>query len=217
MLEICRNKEGIVDDLIQGSDEWLELRKGKITGTRAHTVLVNGKGLDTLIDTLVIELISESSGISFKSAAMQRGNDLEPLAREAFEVAEIDFREVFEVGSIIHPKISEFMISPDGLFEKYGSLEIKCFEAKNYYEHLKAFKADPVNFTFLEKQYITQVQSGLACTGNDFAKGVIFNPDFIGNEYIEFTIERDDKLISELEEKVEAALEKRDQLIKQFR
>lgn len=211
----CRNEQGIIN-ISQGSSEWLELRRGKITGTRAHTVLVNGKGLNTLIDELVIEMLSVSSTEPYKSHSMQRGNDLEPLAREAFSIAELDYREVIEVGCVIHPKIKDFMISPDGLFSEYGLLEIKCFESKNYFEHLKAYKNDPFGFKFLDNKYNTQVQAGLSCTGNDFAKGVIYNPDFIGNEYIEFHIERDEKTIKLIEEITEEAIYKRDQILLDF-
>lgn len=202
MSKFLKNIKGLVD-VEQGSQEWLDRRKGKITGTRAHTALVNGKGLETLIDQLVIELISHSSEESYKSAAMIRGNELEPIAREAFEVAELDFREAKTVGCIMHPTLKNFMVSPDFLFEDYGVGEIKCFEAKNYYEHWKAFKSNPSKFTFLDKKYITQVQANLACTQNDHAVGIIFNPDFYNREYIEFVIERDEKTISLLEEIIE--------------
>jgi len=214
-MKICRNESGIISDVAQGSEEWLSLRRGKVTGTRAHTVLCNGKGVQTLIDELVIELLSERQE-SFKSAAMMRGNELEPQARRAFEIAEFEERKVYEVGCVMHPTIKDFMISPDGLFEEYGILEIKCFEAKNYFEHLKAFKSNPSGFTFLDKKYITQVQAGLSCTQNDFARCVIYNPDFLGNEYIEFGIERDESVISQLEELTEEVIYKRDEILREF-
>lgn len=214
-MKICRNESGIIIDVAQGSEEWLNLRRGKVTGTRAHTVLCNGKGSQTLVDELVIELMSEPKE-SYKSAAMIRGSELEVYARKAFEIAEFERREVVEVGCVMHPSIRDFMISPDGLFQDYGLLEIKCFEAKNYFEHLRDYKRDPSGFTFKDKKYITQVQAGLCCTQNDFARCVIYNPDFYGNEYIEFEIERDEKTISLLEELVQEVIYKRDEILKEF-
>ena len=208
-------RKGKIIDIPQGSSEWLELRRGKVTGTSAHTVLTFGKGKDTLIDRLVIESISNADFNSFKSDAMKRGNELEPEAALEFEIRN-GFPNVAEVGMVQHERIDGFLVSPDRLVEPFKGLEIKCFEAKNYYEHLKAYKADRKNFKFLDNQYNVQVQACLACTGNDMWYGVIYNPDCSGNEYIQFEIERDEAMIAELEEKVEIVLEERDKKIKEM-
>lgn len=206
------NRKGTIINVEQGSSEWLELRRGKITGTSASTVLTFGKGLDTLIDKLVIEMISKANTEVFKSEAMVRGSELESIARTEFEIRN-GFCEAVEVGMVQHDRIKDFLVSPDGLLAPYSGIEIKCFEAKNYYEHLKAFKENPKDFNFLEKKYRVQVQACLACTGNDHWNVVIYNPDFEGNEYIQFTIERDEDMVSELEEKIEQAIEMRDKQI----
>lgn len=208
-------RKGKIIDVPQGSSEWLELRRGKVTGTSAYTVLTFGKGKDALIDRLVIESISSADFNGFKSDAMKRGNELEPEAALEFEIRN-GFPNVVEVGMVQHERIDGFLVSPDRLVEPYQGLEIKCFEAKNYYEHLKAYKADRRNFRFLDNQYNVQVQACLTCTGNDIWYGVIYNPDFAGNEYIQFEIERDDAMIAELEEKVEIVLEERDKRIKEM-
>lgn len=208
-------RKGNIIDIPQGSSEWLELRRGKVTGTAAHTVLTFGKGKDTLIDRLVVESISKANFNGFKSDAMKRGNELEPIAASEFLIRN-GFPNVIEVGMIQHERIKDFMVSPDRLVEPYQGLEIKCFEAKNYYEHLKAYKEDPNNFKFLDNQYNTQVQACLACTGNDLWYGVIYNPDFEGNEYIQFEIKRDEAMIAELEEKVEFVLFERDKKIEEM-
>lgn len=208
-------RRGRIIDIPQGSSEWLELRRGKVTGTACHTILEFGKGKDTFIEKLVIESISTTDLEWYKSRSMRRGNELEPDAATEFEIRN-GFPSVVEVGMVQHERIPDFLVSPDRLVSPYQGLEIKCFEAKNYYEHLKAYKADRKNFRFLDNQYNTQVQACLLCTGNDLWHGVIYNPDFEGNEYIQFTIERDEKLISELEEKIEIVLEERDKLIKEI-
>ena len=209
-------KKGKIINVEQGSSEWLDLRRGKITGTSAHTVLVFGKGKDTLVDQLVIEMISKADFNQFKSDAMKRGNELEPLASDEFEIRN-GFPEVHQIGMIQHERISDFIVSPDRIVEPYLGLEIKCFGAKNYYEHLVSYKKDPLNFKFLENQYNTQVQACLACSGADGWYGVIYNPDFGENDYIQFEIERDEALISELEEKIEQALFERDEKLKIFK
>jgi len=70
-------------ELQQGSIEWLEMRWGKIGGTAS-------KGLHTKGDTLFIDLLSQhleefEPGDSYKSEAMELGNDLEPFAIEYVE------------------------------------------------------------------------------------------------------------------------------------
>lgn len=208
-------RKGKIIDVPQGSSEWLELRRGKVTGTACHTILEFGKGKDTFIEKLVIESISTTDLEWYKSRSMRRGNELEPEASLEFEIRN-GFPSVVEVGMVQHERIDGFLVSPDRLVEPYKGLEIKCFEAKNYYEHLKAYKADRKNFKFLDNQYNVQVQACLACTGNDIWYGVIYNPDFTGNEYIQFEIERNEAMIAELEEKVEIVLEERDKKIKEM-
>lgn len=70
-------------ELIQGSSEWLAFRKNKITATDA-AVIMGVSPWKTRIQ-LYHEKISEENN-SFTNAAMQRGTDLEPIARELFSI-----------------------------------------------------------------------------------------------------------------------------------
>lgn len=201
----ARNNAGLILDVVQGTPEWHALRRGKITGTAVHSLIAGGQGMDTVVKNLLIDRVSSSAGSDYKSAAMERGNLLEDEARKIFEIYLFDERKVLEVGAIIHPKIKNFMISPDGLYSEYGLIEIKCLEAKNYIDHYIEYKKNPSGFKFLEPKYNTQVQAGLSCSKNDHAVGIIYNPDFSGNEYIEFYIEPDLAFIGMIEDKVSEA------------
>lgn len=216
MSKFARNEAGLILDVVQGSPEWLTLRRGKITGTMAHAIWVGGKSASDAVDLLVIEEVSTAEIGLVKTKAMKRGNALEDEARSMFEIAKADRRDVLQVGGINHKSISDFFISPDGLYKDYKNLEIKCLEAKNFYEHLKAFRDKPASFRFLDDSYNTQVQAGLSCSGNDATTCVIYNPDFPDHEYIEFDIERNDQFIRILEEKIEEALYNKSQLIKRY-
>lgn len=109
---------------MQGSDEWHQIRYGKVTGTTA-------KGLFTDSETLLISLLScrlekytpEKPG--FENDAMIRGKELEPFARmELSRKAGIKFKEA---GWIQHDTIPILGISPDGISEcETIGIEAKC-------------------------------------------------------------------------------------------
>jgi len=102
----------------QRSDEWFELRKGRITASRAHKLFWKaGK------EALLVELVREKAGLPplFQgNEATEYGTEAEPLARAAFE-AEYGV-EVTEVGFVNQGRLGA---SPDGIFDKH-LLEIKC-------------------------------------------------------------------------------------------
>ena len=75
----------------QGSPEWLQLRTGVATASRAKDVLAtlkSGAPAQARQDyacELAIERITGSMVEHFVNGAMQRGTDLEPEARAAYE------------------------------------------------------------------------------------------------------------------------------------
>lgn len=115
----------------QGSPEWLQARVGRITASRIKDVCAQGKGSAPSVtrEAYMGELIAErltglSAGDTYTNADMQRGTDLEPLARAAYETA--TRRMVDEVGLVLHPRNEWFGASPDGVVGDDGLLEIKC-------------------------------------------------------------------------------------------
>ena len=46
-------------DIIQGTEEWHEIRKGKMTGSKASAIANQGKGLDTYVKQIVIGMFLE--------------------------------------------------------------------------------------------------------------------------------------------------------------
>ena len=112
----------------QGTPEWFEERKGKITGSTAGGLLVKS-------DTLLIELLVTATGDElpevYVNSAMERGTELEPEARQELEAyTGLKFNEV---GFCTHDEISILGISPHGITE-CGTMmwEIKCPEAKKH-------------------------------------------------------------------------------------
>lgn len=120
-------------DIEQGSLEWHEVKWGMIGGTLS-------KGLFVKSDTLLIDILSQrmeefEPTDSYENDAMQRGNDLEPFAREYLNsYVGVDF---LQTGWLQSEENELLGISPDGITEDETiSCEIKCFGRKKHYEVL---------------------------------------------------------------------------------
>lgn len=127
-------------DLKQGSDEWLEYRKGKISGTMLST-LYSKRGNRKLG---FYELIAERLAIDpDEENRMDRGLRLE---EEAIELFTSETGKVVErVGVCVHSEYPEVIQSPDGLIKSNGkyteAVEVKCLSPAR---HLQAHIEDKV-------------------------------------------------------------------------
>lgn len=121
----------------QGSLEWHRLRLGKVTGSRFKQ-LMSSDNL-SLLDTMVAEQITgQSEDNDFISEEMQRGTDLEPLARKEYE--RITKKKVQQVGFISSTTYPLFGLSPDGLVGRFGAIEVKCPNTKNHVKTVRQKK-----------------------------------------------------------------------------
>lgn len=112
----------------QGSDEWLAVRKGCITGSRFRDCRDKLKGgqpskacIAYAMDT-ARERVGGRAPAKFQNAAMRTGTEQEPLARLAYERRTGNLVE--EVGFITTDD-GLYGLSPDGLIDDDGVLEIK--------------------------------------------------------------------------------------------
>jgi len=110
----------------QGSQEWLAERAGRVTASALSNVMMakTAAGYQNYMAQLVCERLTGQPVETFKSAAMEHGNDTEPQARAFYELE--TGNEVTEVGFIAHPVIEWSGASPDGLIGDDGLVEIKC-------------------------------------------------------------------------------------------
>ena len=155
--------------------DWLKVRAGRITGSDFHQYMGLAKK-DELSDTAESNLykkVLESLGYSFesyRSSAMEDGNENEPLARADY-IAET-FNDVQQVGFVDWEQMRAgcspdgVMYSTDRQIEKI--LEIKCPEIKNYLKMAKG-KIPPV--------YMTQMQYNMLITGAKSCDFVVWHPD----------------------------------------
>lgn len=170
--------------LEQGSSEWLQARCGVVTASNFSKVFTTAGKLSTSRDGLVNQAIAENlmghPVDSFKSEAMQRGNDLEPQARAMAEMLlDVDIGETGLVKLDDH----EIGCSPDGVWEDSG-VEIKCPNASTHVGYLRAGK--------MPTTYIQQIQGQMLVLELESMWFLSFHPD-LPPFLIE--VKRNDKLL----------------------
>ena len=178
-------------DCEQGSEEWLAARLGIPTATGFENIVTaTGKKSASYIKYMA-ELIEESiiglQDESFKSRFMERGNQLEPLARSAYEF--ITGNAVTQVGGVYLDENKEVMVSPDGLIpELKKGLEIKCPKMSTHIRYLLEGG--------VPSEYVIQVQANLWVTGYETWDFVSYCPEYQKQTLYLFTVERNPLLMS---------------------
>ena len=188
--------------VLQGTPEWFEQRRGKVTASRIADLMAKTKSgysasRQNYLMQLLCERLTGKVEEGYKSAAMQRGNDLEAEARNWYQLETGE--SVEEVSFIDHPKINFAGASPDGLVGAEGLIEIKCPNTATHIETLR--KKEPID------RYYKQMQWQMAVTGRKWCDFVSFDnrlPDNLA--YFCKRILRDEAVIQEIEQEVQAFL-----------
>ena len=198
-------------EIEQGSPEWFAARLGKVTASRVADVIAKtktgwGASRTNYAAELVAERLTGASAEKFSNAAMAWGTEKEPDARAAYEFysdATVDL-----VGFVSHPTIRDAGASPDGRVGAEGLVEIKCPRPAGHIATLRAGKPPA--------DYLPQMVLQMACTGAqavDFVSYCSAMPDKARLCIVR--IERDDKVVEEMEDKVRAFLADVDAAVKQ--
>ena len=184
-----------MSDIVQGSDEWKQLRLGKVTASRvadmvARTKSGYGASRANYAAQLIAERLTGVAAESYTNAAMQHGTDTEPEARNAYEFYQ--GVTVEQVAFVPHPTIADAGCSPDGLVGDDGMVEIKC---PNTATHLDTLLGRTV-----PAKYIDQMQFQMSCCGRQWCDFVSYDPRM--PEHMRLFVQRvarDDNRIAELE------------------
>jgi len=187
----------IIRDIQQGSDEWLELRLGKITASKLSDVMSKGRGnapsktRASYMLQLAAEKLTGKPEDSFTNKYMEWGNECEPQARSMYE-----FDSGNDVEEVAFVEFDEwFGVSPDGLVGDNGLLEIKCPKTTTQIERYLA--------GVFPSAYKAQVQGQLIATGRDWCDFVSFDPRISGEaSYFCIRVERDEEYMNELQEAI---------------
>lgn len=183
-------------DCEQGSEEWLAARLGIPTATGFENIVTaTGKKSASYIKYMA-ELIEESilgGGDTFKSGFMERGNQLEPQARAAYEF--LTGNDVIQVGGVYLNEDREVMVSPDGLIPNLKKgLEIKCPKMSTHIRYLLEGG--------VPAEYVIQVQANLWVTGYETWDFVSYCPEYQKQTLYLFTAARDEKLMKAFDEHI---------------
>lgn len=115
-----------IHDFEQGSPEWFAARCGVPTASMFATVMASGRGgapsktRQTYLYKLAGEAITGQPAESYTNAAMERGHEMEPEARNLY--AFMHDADPVQVGFVTNGRAGA---SPDALIGERGGLEIK--------------------------------------------------------------------------------------------
>ena len=194
----------IIYDMEQRSDEWFEVKRGKLGASHAQAIQAQGKGLDTYILELMAEYYSNGVTESYTNENMERGNELEAQARAIYELE--TGNEVQEVGFVAYD--SYVGCSPDGMVGEEGLIEIKCPTNKVFFAYMLDGKIDT--------KYWWQMQMQLMITGRKWCDYVVYNPNYDKSIIIQ-RVEPDKEAFNKLFQGFEVARFSIDKIKKQLK
>ena len=160
-------------DVIQGSDEWHDQRRGLLTASvvgqlitpKALKIAANDKSR-SIVAQLVAERITGYTDPTYIGDDMLRGVEDELRARDLY--AEVYERPVREVGFVLRKEDTwQLGYSPDGFVGDDGLIEVKSRRAKL---HLATILADEV-----PAEYMAQCQAGLLVSGREWLDFISFS------------------------------------------
>jgi len=190
--------------MIQGSDEWLEARLGRVTASCFADVMAKGQGITRLkyMRRIVAERLTGKPIESYFNRDMERGTEQEPYARMEYESATGNL--VQEVGFIPHPTLIAGS-SPDGLIDNDGGLEIKAVKP--------TVQIETIERGSYPYEHAPQIQGNLWITGRKWWDFVSYSPDMPESLrlYI-FRVERNEEYINNLEAEVIRFIQEADEM-----
>jgi hypothetical protein len=196
----------IIRNIDQGSEEWLKLRLGVASASNFDKIITStGKESESLKKyafQLATELMLEIPEPSFKNDVMARGNELEPLARDAYQEQTLN---VVEQITMFKSDCGNFGYSPDGLVDDDGLIEIKFPIATTHSKYLLDSK--------MPTDYWQQVQGGLWVSQRKWIDFVSFNSYFKDKKLFIVRVERDEEYIAKLAELANKVILLRDEYL----
>lgn len=195
-----------------GSNQWHQFRSGRFTASECHKLMGEKGGVNTqtaqsyIIDK-VAETLTGGWHDEMSTVATRWGNDLEPDARDYYQIA---FKCTVEKPDTQCPEWSDDVAgSPDGLVytdaEVYG-IEIKCpYNPANHVKHMLIRSAADLKST--AKEYYWQVVCYMLIFGLQKYEFVSYDPRFSGDKRMHVVIITRGQVEPDIERLREALLE----------
>lgn len=188
-------------DVQQNSDEWFDLRLGKITSSNMPKIMANyGKAFGSpaveYAEKIALEYVTgQRDETNYSNSYMERGHEYEQVALLAYEEKELV--EVNDGGFFIQESEDKILIgdSPDGIVGENGCVEVKTVIPKVHWKRLKKGGIDTA--------YQWQIHSHLWIAEKDWCDFISFCPEMPENKqlYI-FRVFRDEEKIKKMELRV---------------
>ena len=181
-------------DIEQNTDEWASLRMGKFTASMFADLMASKSTLtyQKAINKVVFEILTNEVPENFTSGYMDRGHELEPLAKELYSM--ITFNDVSNGGFFSYGNY--IGASPDGLIDDDGILEVKSPSFNTMINYL--LKKE------LPNEYKYQVHGQLFVTGRAWCDFMAYHPKL---KPLIIRISRDEKIINEIHSELKEAID----------
>ena len=194
----------------QGSEQWRKAKLGHVSASSIAAVMAKGAGKtrQSYLEKIVAERLTQEVGEGFSNASIEHGVLTEPQARMAYEVLHETF--VSKTGFHKHPTIEWLGVSPDGLIDDDGLVEIKCPNTTTHIAYIKDGKCPA--------EYYKQIQCQLWVTGRKYCDFISYDPRIKNDALRLFVVRvaRDEELIAEMEKEVLKFLEDVEKYIKEL-
>mgnify|MGYP006408912289 CR=1 FL=1 len=192
-------------EISQGSDEWLSMRHGVLTASKADCLLAGVKTAKykTYMNELIAEVCTGKSN-SVSSASMDWGHDNEPAALSAFEFhTGID---TYTLPFIFKDTGLRIGCSPDAIAALPG-VEIKCPKTSKVH----------IDFLFddtIKSEYIKQIQFSMWVTDAQSWYFASYDPRMTKSVLHVKLVEKDEKIAALLDEASKEFITTMDQKLK---
>jgi len=174
----------------QGSEIWFKHRIGSIGGSSISSVVAKGQGRmrSNLLYRLAGEILSGVKYEGYKNADMERGQLQEADARNVYAMErEVD---VYQIGITKEDEFKHY--SEDGFVGNDGIIEVKSTIPS---AHIETIDTDKIN-----GGYLKQINWGLFITQRQYCDFISWSPLVTDYPIWIKRVERDEKVIKELNE-----------------
>ena len=189
----------------QHSPEWMAARRGCATASRVAQLRDRKRGTGELESRrklrfqLLAEILTDRAVEHYVTPAMEWGITTEPKAKDEYEYR--TGNEITPIGFVCHHTLPRAGCSPDGWVKPNRFVEVKCPTTETHLQYLDG--------GVVPEEYHPQLLWQMACAGPEIEviDFVSFDPR-VDEKFQMFIcpFERDEKLIAEWEERVEAFL-----------
>lgn len=194
----------IIHNLDQNSQEWHEIRLGKITASNISVLDSNGKTRQDFIYKKASEILTGLKSESFNNFHIQRGLELEDEAKEVYE--KVYNEKITNVGFV---ELNAFVgCSPDGFVGDDGMIQIKCLCDHVYFDYIINQK--------ISKTYLYQIQMEMYVCDKKYNEFVIYNPNF-DDSIFRIKIDRDEEIINKIKTNIDKTIKDIKTVLKQFK